>query len=98
MQTEQFRFVSVCFRMQVQSFILCTYLARSKTMANQNRLVPEELVFYLHIHNGFEGFIAHKIVISNGLFVFIRFLFDAHSLEIIHEKVDNILQPIYCHR
>lgn len=50
-----------------------------KDDVERDRFVPEEFAFYLHIHNGFEGFIAHKIVILNGTFVFIRFVFDAHS-------------------
>lgn len=47
-----------------------SFFARTTATSNGNRLVPEDFAFYLHIHNGFEGFIAHKIADFKSSFCF----------------------------
>lgn len=67
------------------------------TLERKNRFAsPKEFAFYLHIvHNGFEGFIAHKIEISNRPFVFIR-IFSAHSSNDthIHKKCGHLVAKL----
>lgn len=63
-----------CSKVYICPFSKCakssSFFARSTATSNGNRLVPEDFAFYLHIHNGFEGFIAHKIADFKSSFCF----------------------------